>query len=205
MCDYSRIMNKTTHSLSQILEVKTGFPLREAAKHDAQGDALIVQMKDVNPLEGVSWGTPITIKTKGRNEPDWLREDDILFVGRGSRFFAVHVSAPPRPSVASPHFYVLRAGSRQKINPHFLVWLLNGKQAQKFYAEHIEGSALPYISRKTLAMLPVELPDVQTQARIVQAYKCWKKERRLLEELIEQKEALIDGLLEQRIHQGVAA
>jgi len=201
-------MKKTTRLLSQIFEVRTGFPLREAAKYDAQGDALIVQMKDVNPLTGVDWKNPITIKTKGRNEPDWLREDDILFVGRGSRFFAVHVSAPPKPSVASPHFYVLRAGSRQKINPHFLVWLLNSKPAQKFYAEHIEGSALPYISRRTLAMLPVELPDVQAQERIVRAYKCWKKERHLLEELIEQKEALIDALLEQRIHEeheGVAA
>jgi hypothetical protein len=198
-------MRKTIHNLVDLAEVKTGFPLREAAKHDAQGDALIVQMKDVDPFEGVNWGSPIRIQTKGRNEPDWLREDDILFVGRGSRFFAVHVSAPPKPSVASPHFYVLRADSRQKINPHFLVWLLNGKQSQKFYAEHIEGSALPYISRKTLAMLPVDLPDVQTQERIFRAYRCWKKERRLLEELIEQKEALIEGLLERSIHQGVAA
>lgn len=195
-----RIMSHTTKALSQILEVKTGFPLREAAKHDAQGDALIVQMKDVDSLIGVNWETPITIKTKGRNEPDWLRENDILFVGRGSRFFAVHVSRPLKPSVASPHFYVLRGGDSNKVSPHFLVWQLNSKPAQKFYAEHIEGSALPYISRKTLAMLPVQLPDMQTQARIVQAHKCWKKERRLLEELIEQKEALIDGLLEQRIH-----
>lgn len=193
------------HIISQFLDVKTGFPLRSAAQHNIQGDALIVQMKDVDPLLGVSWETAITIKTKGRNEPDWLREDDILFVGRGSRFFAVHVSAPPKPSVASPHFYVLRADSRQKINPHFLVWLLNGKQSQKFYAEHSEGSALPYISRKTLAMLPIDLPDIQTQERIFRAYRCWKKERRLLEELIEQKEALIDGLLEQCIQQGVAA
>ena len=198
-------MVKKTFTLSSLFEVKTGFPLREAAKHDAQGDALIVQMKDVDSLTGVSWEAPITIKTKGRNEPDWLRENDILFVGLGSRMFAVHVSKPPKPSVASPHFYVLRGGDAKKVNPHFLVWLLNSKPAQKFYAEHIEGSALPYISRKTLAMLPVELPDMQTQERIVQAYKCWKKERSLLEELIQQKEALIDGLLEQRIHQGVAA
>lgn len=198
-------MKQNKHELSRLLEVKTGFPLREAAKHDAQGDALIVQMKDVDPITGVSWETPITIRTKGRNEPDWLRENDILFVGRGSRMFAVHVSKPPKPSVASPHFYVLRGGDSKKINPHYLVWLLNSKPSQKFYAEHIEGSALPYISRKTLAMLPVDLPDMQTQARIVQAHKCWKKERRLLEELIEQKETLIDGLLEQRIQQGVAA
>lgn len=198
-------MRKSHSIVSDLLEVKTGFPLREAAKHDALGDALIVQMKDIDLLAGVKWETPITIKTKGRNEPDWLRENDILFVGRGSRFFAVHVSKPPKPTVASPHFYVLRGGNKHKVNPHFLVWFLNSKPAQKFYAEHIEGSALPYISRKTLAMLPVDLPDVQTQARIVQAYKCWKKERRLLEELIEQKEALIDGLLEQRIHQGAAA
>jgi restriction endonuclease S subunit len=133
-----------------------------------------------------------------------LRES-LLFVGRGSRFFAVHVSTPPEPSIASPHFYVLRAESGGKINPHFLVWLLNSKHAQRFYAEHIEGSSLPYISRKTLAGLPVNLPDMQTQQRIVRAYACWHKERRLREELIKQKKALIEGVLEQYIHQGVVA
>jgi hypothetical protein len=76
---YICIMIKTTYALSTFVEVKTGFPLREAAKHDAQGDALIVQMKDVNSLRGVNWETPVKIKIKSRNEPDWLREDDILF------------------------------------------------------------------------------------------------------------------------------
>ena len=190
--------------ISDILQVKTGFPLREAAKHDAKGDAFIVQMKDVDALEGVNWNTPFKIKTKGRNEPDWLRENDILFIGRGSRFFAVHVSTPPQKSIASPHFYVLRS-NKSDVDPHFLVWQLNSKPAQKFYAEHAEGSALPYISRKTLSELHIVIPKKETQLRIVRAYKCWKKERGLLEELISQKEDLIEGLLEQHIHQGEAA
>jgi hypothetical protein len=192
-------------ALSDIVEVRTGYPLREAAKHVPEGDALLVQMKDVDPIDGVCWSDVITIKTKGRNQPDLLRENDILFVGRGSRFFAVHVSAPVKDSVASPHFYVLRIKNNKAINPHFLVWMLNSKPSQKFYATHIEGSALPYISRKTLSMLPVTLPSKQLQDSIVGAYHCWQRERQLLQELIDQKETLVDKALEQHLYQGEAA
>jgi hypothetical protein len=54
------IMRNTVTSLSRTLEIKTGFPLREAAKHDAQGDALLVQMKDVDALNGVNWSSAAT-------------------------------------------------------------------------------------------------------------------------------------------------
>jgi restriction endonuclease S subunit len=198
-------MTKITTYLSSYLDVKTGYPLREGAKHDAHGDALLIQMKDVDTLAGVDWQGAIRIQTKGRKEPDWLLDGDILFVGRGSRFFAVQVKNPPAWSIASPHFYVLRTTTRSKINPQFFVWLLNSKPAQKFYAEHVEGSSLPYINRKALSMLPVNLPDVQTQESIIKTHSNWKQQRRLLEELIEQKEALVDRVLEKSIQQGVAA
>jgi restriction endonuclease S subunit len=187
--------------LEEIFEIKTGYPLRAGAEYDPNGNLLLVQMKDADALRGVHWSNAITIKSQGRKMPDLLQEDDILFIGRGSRFFAVHVSAPPRNSVASPHFYVLRIKKKGTINIHFVVWLLNSNLAQKFYTTHVEGSGLPYISKKTLAMLPIAVPDRETQESIVITEHCWKRQRRLLEELIEKKERLIEHILEQHIYQ----
>ncbi len=192
-------MSFTTTRLSSVVGVKTGFPLREAAKYDPSGDALLVQMKDVDPLEGVNWSKAIKINTRGRKHPEWLKRNDILFVGRGSRFFATRVTEPTQHSVASPHFYVLRNKNVGKALPEFLVWILNSRPAQKFYAANQEGSALPYISRKTLANLPVQLPDLETQKRIVDIYECWKRQKKLLTELTEQKEIYFNALLEKTL------
>ncbi len=194
--DIKRIMRITTMKLTGVADVKTGFPLRKAAKEDPSGKALLVQMRDVDPFKGVDWSDVIKISTEGRRNPDWLKEDDVLFAGRGSRFFAVHVREVEDCSVASPHFYVLRSKKAEKILPEFLVWYLNSQAAQKFYAANQEGSALPYLSRKTLAALPIQLPDLEIQNKIVSTYKCWNRQRQLLEELTEQKGAYINAMLE---------
>lgn len=192
-------MRFTTTNLASLADVKTGFPLRKAAEEDKHGDALLVQMKDVDPLNGVNWDRTLRINTAGSRHPDWLRENDVLFVGRGSRFFAVHVKKTKEHSVASPHFYVLRNKKAENLLPEFLVWYLNSQTAQKFYAANQEGSALPYISRKTLDNLPMQLPEIETQKKIVSTYECWRKQRQLLEELIENKDAYINTILERAL------
>lgn len=188
--------------LENISDIKTGYPLRGKAIPEPNGNLLLVQMKDVDPLEGVNWNTPIKINGKGRNNPETLVDGDILFVGRGSRFYAANVNNPPSNAVASPQFYVLRPNKNKSVKSYYLTWLLNSESAQKFFASRIEGSALPYVSRKTIAELPITLPDIQTQERIVNVYRCWKKERRLFEELIEERETLINNILVKSIARG---
>ncbi len=185
--------------LADFVNVKTGFPLRKAAKEDPQGDATLVQMKDLRPFEGVNWGTVIPISTEGRRNVDFLKDGDILFVGRGSRFFASLIKSPREDSVASPHFYVLRNKKQNKISSEFLVWYLNSQSAQKFYTTNQEGSALPYISRKTLDSMPVQVPDIERQKEIVNAHKYWQKQKSLLKELIHEKDAYINAILEKAV------
>lgn len=185
--------------ISNVMDVKTGLPLRQAAKGDRGGDALLIQMKNVNPVAGINWEKVIRISTEGYRNPDWLQKDDVLFVGRGSRFFAVKVSDVSDKTVASPHFYVLRDNGDRKILPEFLVWYLNSQMAKKFYAANQKGSALPFISRKALSALPVILPDLATQEKIVNIYQCWQKQRQLLAELEDQKDVYINALLEQTL------
>lgn len=192
-------MDVNTNRLGAVADIKTGFPLRKAAKEALAGDALLVQMKDVAPSGDIKWKNTIKISTDGSRNPDWLKEHDILFVGRGSRFFAVHVDTVKNQSLASPHFYVLRSKAANKVLPEFLAWYLNSSMAQKFYNANQEGSALSYISRKTLISMPIQIPDIETQNKIVNTSKCWNKQQQLLKELIQQKSAYINALLEQTL------
>ena len=187
-------------TLKAIADIKTGHPLRRAPTRTQSGNLQLVQMSDVDPMSGVNWKSVARIENPGRKAPDYLEENEILFAGRGSRMFAVHVKQPPKDSVASPHFYVVHIKDKAKLSPRYLTWFLNSVEAQRYYARNIEGSALPYISRKILALIPVPMPSFSEQERIVDAYYCWKHQRKLLEELIEQKELHISKILEQTLH-----
>jgi len=195
-------MKLRKHRIDQFAEVKTGYPLREGAVMSATGDARLVQMRNVSPDQGIDWPALISIDTKGRKEPDWLQQNDILFVGRGSRFFAVLANNPEPNTLAAPHFHVIRLNSGAAVLPEFLVWSLNSKEAQKFYAANQEGSALPYISRRTLSSFNIPVPDMETQKTIVTTVDCWKRQRRLMEELISSKETLVEAILDRRLNKG---
>ena len=112
---------------------------------------------------------------------------DILFVGRGYRIFAVLVDEDLTQTVASPHFFILRIKSEKLVRPDYLAWYINHTRAQRYFSKHVAGTALPHINRQTLEDLPVILPPLQVQERIVNAHRCRLKEKALLETLIEKK------------------
>jgi restriction endonuclease S subunit len=86
-----------------------------------------------------------------------------------------------------------------KILPEFLVWYLNSQISQKFYAANQEGSALPYISRKTLDSLSVPLPELEKQHQIVKLYGSLQKQQKLMEELLECKNIYINKIIEKSL------
>ncbi len=198
------IMTFKAKKIANIMDIKTGFPLRKAAKEQHDGNAFLVQMKDLDPVEGMRWEQVIKINTEHHRSISYLKSGDVLFVGRGSRFFAVQYEADHQNYLASPHLYVLRSKDVDEVLPGFVAWFLNSRASQKFFSSNQEGSALPYISRKTLSTLPVPLPDLETQKNIASTYNCWRRQKKLMENLIENKDLYINRLLENKLTGDVA-
>jgi restriction endonuclease S subunit len=158
-------------------------------------------MKDVDPEGGVHSDRFYRVNLTSRKKPDYLRQGDILFVGRGYRIFAVLVDENLKQTVASPHFFILRVNPERLIRPDYLVWYINHTRAQRYFSKHVAGTALPHINRQALEDLPVILPPLQVQERIVNAHRCRLKEKALLETLIEKKKHFLDELLDKTLEQ----
>lgn len=173
-----------------------GQPLRGRIENVPDGEVAVVQMKDVDPENGLQKDRCYRINLTGRKKPDYLRQGDILFVGRGYRIFAVLVDEDLKQTVASPHFFILRIKSERPVRPDYLAWYINHTRAQRYFSKHVAGTALPHINRQTLEDLPVILPPLQVQERMVNAHRCRLKEKVLLETLIEKKKHFLDKLLD---------
>jgi hypothetical protein len=193
-----KMNEKQTVLLKQIVSLMAGHPFRESIQNTLDGDVAVVQMKDVDPEKGFDSTELYRVNLTGRKKPNYLQRGDILFMGRGNRIFAALVDQDLDNTVAGSHFFILRL-TTYSVSPNYLTWYINHKQAQRYFSQHVAGTALPHINRSALESLPVILPPIAVQEHMMRAHYCRLKEKALLETLVEKKKQFLDELLEQTL------
>jgi len=179
-----------------LAHLKSGYPFRGSIEESADGDAMAVQMKDVDPELGVDWPGVTRTSLAGRKHPDWLRAGDVLFVCKGARFYAVCIDEPPSPAVCSPHFFLLQVASHAPLLPAFLAWQINQPPFQRQLQQAAEGSSQLSIRRPVLESLTLSVPSLADQQRIVALAELARRERRTLNQLIHNREQQLRSLAE---------
>ncbi|WP_374568041.1 restriction endonuclease subunit S [Ideonella sp.] len=182
--------------VGDLLHLKSGYPFRGSIEESADGEALALQMKDVDPELGVDWAGVTRTSLAGRKHPDWLRAGDVLFVSKGARFYAVCIDEPPSPAVCSPHFFLLRVAPHAPLLPAFLAWQMNQPPFQRQLQQAAEGSSQLSIRRPVLESLTLSVPSLADQQRIVTLAELARRERLTLKQLIHNREQQLQSLAE---------
>jgi hypothetical protein len=191
--------------LRDAVDVRSGHPFRGSIQESVDGNALAVQMKDVDSECGVSWTGVMRTSLVGRKQPDWLRAGDVLFVSKGVRFYAVCIDEPPGPAVCSPHFFHLQVAPHVPILPTFLAWQINQPPFQRQLQQAAEGSSQLSIRRPVLESLTLVVPSLANQHRIVALSDLARQERRALHQLIRNREQQLQTLAEDLTQSAQAA
>ncbi|MFZ5550399.1 MAG: restriction endonuclease subunit S [Pseudomonadota bacterium] len=184
-------------TIQQAAICKSAYPFRGSIEEAADGNALAVQMKDLDPERGVvAWPGVLRTTLEGRKQPDWLQADDVLFVCKGARFHAVCIDEPPQPAVCSPHFFHLQVAPGMPLLPAFLAWQINQPPFQRQLQQAAEGSSQLSIRRPVLESLALCLPSLADQHRIVALAELARQERRALHQLLHNRERHLHSLAE---------
>ena len=192
-------------SLGYAVRVRSGYPFRGSIDESANGNALAVQMKDVDSDVGVNWAGVIRTSLAGRKPPDWLKAGDVLFVSKGARFYAVCIDEAPTPAVCSPHFFHLQVAPHVPLLPAFLAWQINQPPFQRQLQQAAEGSSQLSIRRPVLESLTLCVPSLADQQRIVALADLARQERNTLHQLIHNREQQLQALAESLAHTAQAA
>lgn len=83
-------------------------------------------------------------------------------------------------------FAVIRL-SNNTILPDYLSIYLNSDEMKEFYAKTVIGSAIQIIKTSLLKEIIVKVPNLETQQKVIELYTLMRKEKVLLEELMEEK------------------
>jgi hypothetical protein len=188
-------------SLQALADIKPGYPFRGAIKNNPNGTAHVVQIRHLDPVHGFGddrLGDLLDrVTLSGKRKPDYLCPGDLLFVSRGSRFFAAIVpDTIPEHTVCSPHFFLIRLteSSRSCITPEFLAWQINHQQAQLYLSRGRQGSLQPSVSKTLLKALPITLPSLERQRLVTSFHRALKEEAALMAALIENREQQLRAL-----------
>lgn len=185
-----------TSTLGDVAEIRVGYPFRAAITEVPNGSVRVVQIRDVSPAGLRQREALMATELEGRKEPDWLLDQDVLFVARGANPYASLLTDPPPRTVCSPHIYVIRVKHPAQLLPAFLVWQLNQSPAQRYLRQSAEGSHQLSVRRSMLDKTPIQIPSIAWQRAAIALERMAYAERDALQALIKNRETELAILAE---------
>lgn len=183
--------------LKNIVHIQAGYSFRTRLEAASAG-VLVVQMGDLTPSGGVDLSAAQRIDVSGIKPAYSLQRMDLIFRSRGFDLSTALLDfEPPEPLLLAAPLYRMRVAPGGPALPEYLHWYFQQEPAQAYIHSCTEGTAQKMISKQSLGDLPVDLPNIERQALIVEIATLFRREAALLKTLSARRQALISTQLMQ--------
>jgi restriction endonuclease S subunit len=190
------------YKLKDIAEIHSGISFRSELSSDEDGEALLVQMKNLGNLEVLDMSSSSRSFTKIKNSSFKpviaLRSGDLLFRSKGFNFTAARVENSLAKVFPVAPLYLIRISS-DKVIPDYVLWLINHSETQKYFNQMAKGTTIMMISRQILEDMELRIPNLKTQVRIARIMELYRKEKMLTENLLVKKKIYLEAALMAKI------
>jgi len=177
-------------TLGEVSNVIKGHSFRGKIEEIKNGNVLVVNAKNVNDLSGINYLElkRTTLEKTKRAEELMVREGDILCVSTGPRLYSCVAREVSEPVIPTTHLTLIRA-QKQSILPEYLSWFINN--SQKYYLLNAQGATIRNISIATLKSLPLNVPSIKEQQKIIDMDNLLKEEEMLMEKLLKNRKTVV--------------
>lgn len=181
--------------LSQIASITSGINERR----NPQGTIYYLSASDFVAPHTLDPLLHPSIMPSPKLEKHFLNKGDVLILSKGHHGFVAHsYQAIKQPAVASSIFMVLRNVS-PTVLPEYIAWYINLKSTQDELINFSRGSVLPAINKTILGELKIQVPDLETQKKIVKLDHLKKTETNIINQLDQLKTLELETLLKNKI------
>ncbi|MFN3688789.1 restriction endonuclease subunit S [Salinarimonas sp.] len=184
--------------LADACTIHTGYTARGRLEPAAAGGVLAIQLRDISP-EGIVDPERLTrVQLDGLAERYFVRTGDVVFRSRGERNTASALDERlQEPALAVLPLMVLRP-KRDVVTPEYLAWAINQPPAQRHFDSAARGTNIRMIPRSSLDDLELDVPDIETQGKIVVVDALAERERELTQLAADTRRKMISLLLVER-------
>ena len=182
--------------LLDVCSIQIGYTARAKFELAANG-VLAIQLRDVTE-EGIDSTQIARVQVKARVDRYLVQAGDVLFRSRGERNTAVALDERfVEPAIAVSPLMMLRPNPAAII-PEYLAWALNQPEAQRHFDTAARGTSIRMVPKASLEDLAIDVPDLETQRRIVAVDALSARERALARLLADTRRNLTNRLLAER-------
>lgn len=178
--------------LRSVAEIDVGHSFRSGIEDDPLGDIRVLRISDIKDSVDLQPDSLPRMSWPEGGKPPLLKPGDVVLPSRGGRFDAVVVHSR-EPMVASGQIYVLHPRTRSLL-PEYLAWYLNQPEPRSYMLKNRAGTGIPYLSRQVLGDLPVPVPTLETQQKIVALQQLWQQEQSLTQQLLTNRQNMLDSM-----------
>ncbi len=180
--------------ITEIADIQIGYQFRKKIELDDPGTNRVIQIRDFDENHTLNREGLSRVRIDKPIEQYLIHRGDVLFLSRGHRNWAAPIVDELQDTVAAAHFFVITV-RKEAIMPEYLAWYINQSPAQE-YLHNIarRGTHMPLVTLSAFKGLPVEVPDMATQHRIVELSRLMEREKKLLAELQGKRLLLINTL-----------
>ncbi len=115
---------------------------------------------------------------------------DVVFKSKGERSVAAYLGDDfVVPAVAVLPVMILRVNA--KVLPEFLVWSINQPEAQRHFDGDARSGTIRVVPKASIESLPISLPDLAIQKKIVEVDRLTRREAELSAQLFSLRQRLV--------------
>ena len=161
--------------ISEIADIQLGYQFRQKIEPTDDGTHRVIQIRDFDENRVLLRENLSCVRIDTPADKYLLRKGDVLFLSRGHRNWAVAIIDDLEATVAVSHFFVVRP-KLDNVLSEYLALYINQAPAQE-YLHNIarRGTHMPLIPLSAFVGLKVDLPDIETQKKIVELSRLMEK------------------------------
>jgi len=180
--------------ITEIADVQIGYQFRKKIEPADDGTNRVIQIRDFDENHTLNREGLSRVRIDKSTEQYLIHQGDVLFLSRGHRNWAAPIIDELQNTVAAGHFFVIKVRN-EIILPEYLAWYINQSPAQE-YIHNIarRGTHMPLVTLSAFKGLPVDVPDMAIQYKIVGLSRLIEKEKKLLAELQGKRLLLINTI-----------
>ncbi len=184
--------------LPDVCTIHSGYTARGRLEDTDDGGVLTIQLGDIS-ADGIIHPERLTrVQLEGLPDRYFVRTGDVVFRSRGERNTASVLDDRLRePALAVLPLLVLRP-KIDVVMPEYLAWAINQPPAQRHFDLAARGTNIRMIPRSSLDDLNLEIPDIETQAKIVAIDALAEQERALALLVAETRRRMLSMILVER-------
>ena len=182
-------MNRKLITIKQCCTLKMGYSFRQKPDFAADGNALVIQPKDITS-DGI-WVPDFDCRIHSSSE-NRLAPGDVLLISRG-RFTAFTFDGSVKePCIATSAFLIVTPKKATQLLPEYIALFFNSSDCQTLFKRLHETTTIPFISLSNLESIEIPLPPIEHQEALVALDQMNKDYARLPSRKLSLQKQLLD-------------